>query len=92
MERRGRGEEGGGERGGLSVFTTLGTTILTSRPHVTPVKASHTSGASLDSHRASLQGEIFQPVTKEVGGGVGRRGECVSDRGVSFDLTRSDSY
>ena len=73
MEGRGQGEEGGGERGGLSVFTTLGTTVLTSRPHEVPAKASHTSGACLDSHRASLQGEIFQSVTKEVGGERGGR-------------------
>lgn len=74
MEGRGQGEEGVGERGGLSVFTTLGTTVLTSRPHEVPAKASQTSGASLDSHRASLQGEIFQSVTKEVGEGRGEGG------------------
>ena len=64
-------DRGGG--GGVSVFTTIGTLILTSRPYDSLTKrypsdevCPSPSSAIVDSHRASLQGEIFQSVNKEV--------------------------
>ena len=66
--RRSSVEDGGG---GVSVFTTIGTLILTSRPYDSLTKRYPSdevcpSSAIVDSHGASLQGEIFQSVNKEV--------------------------
>ena len=69
VERSCKPNEG---RGGVSVFTTLGTLILTARPYEAGLRGSvsfHTSVAGRDSgdvHGATLQGEIFQTVNKEV--------------------------
>lgn len=64
MERNCKPIESGG---GVSAFTTLGTLILTARPYESTTRSCHSYTTTVtDVHGATLQGEIFQTVTKEV--------------------------
>ena len=62
---------GGGGGGGVSVFTTLGTLVLTARPYNQSTSRRWREGGvgeeeEEDGQGATLQGEIFQTVNKEV--------------------------
>ena len=70
MERSRKPNE---DRGGVSVFTTLGTLVLTARPYEPVAERTKacrgdclSGGNAADGHGAALQGEIFQTVNKEV--------------------------
>lgn len=61
------------DQSGLSVFTTLGTLVLTARPYESVYRntkphpnTNSSERSALDSNGASLQGEIFQKVNREV--------------------------
>ena len=70
MERYRKSSE---DCGGVSAYTTLGTLVLSARPYESVARitkpcpsSSSSDGNAGDTHGATLQGEIFQTVDKEV--------------------------
>lgn len=97
MERNHKPNE---DQNGVSVFTTLGTLVLTARPYESsvsrnakpPPNTNSSERSVVDSNGASLQGEIFQIVNKEVNDVLIYEAKFISHLALALNSTCTCNY